>query len=437
MQAWESFLDRLQADLGEETVSKWLRPLKIIHFDAGNLYLEAESSFQIDWFEEHVRAEVKKSFLNNNFRPIKVHLTCTGQQPVKEKAEKQEAFTETPFFINKDKLLPEYTKSTFIFNEANQILSNLLTQTVASSEVSFNPIFFYGGPCSGKTHLLQAFAYELQKKNANVLYVRTETFTENLVKAIRNGNMLEFRKAHRHIDVLIVDDVQHLGRKTATQEEFFHTFNTLHNQGKQIILSANCAPGALQNIEPRLISRFEWGLSLPIAKPEKEDLLLMIESRARQLNLSLSEPSGRFLIDSFSSNPKSIQRALEALYLRASSSKRSLTPAKISLILKDLLEEEAKEVLSPEKILSHIADFYGLSAKEILSKSQTQECTTPRQIAMFLCRSRLKMPFTKIGDFFNRDHSTVISSVKIIEEKIQLRDKEVGPALAAVQHKLI
>ena len=436
MQAWESFLDKLKSDLGEETIIKWLRPLKIVHFDAGNLYLEAESSFQIDWFEEHIRAEAKKTFINNNFRPIKIHLTCANKQPLKGKTDKQEILPPSPFVIIRDQLLPDYTKNQFIFSEANQILSHLLTQTISSKELVFNPIFFYGGPCTGKTHLLQAFAYELQKIHTNVLYVRAETFTENLVKAIRNGNMLDFRKSHRHIDVLIIDDVQHLGRKMATQEEFFHTFNTLYNQGKQIILSANVPPGSLQYIEPRLISRFEWGLSLPILKLEKADLLLMVENRCRQLDLPLAEPSRRFIIESFSANPKSIQRALDALYIRASSAKRSLTPPKIQLILKDLLEQEQKEVLSPERIVSHIADFYGLSSKDILSKSQTQECTTPRQLAMFLCRSQLKMPFMKIGEYFNRDHSTVISSVKIMEEKIQKRDKEISPALAAIQQKI-
>lgn len=436
MQAWESFLTKLQSDLGEETITKWLRPLKIIHFDAGNLYLEAETSFQIDWFEEHVRAEAKKSFINNNFRAIKIHLTCASEQPLKNKADRSDTLSSSPLLIIKDQLLPDFTKNQFIFSEANQILSHLLTQTITSKELTFNPIFLYGGSCTGKTHLLQAFAYELQKKQANVLYVRTETFTENLVRAIRNGNMLDFRKAHRNIDVLIVDDVQHLGRKTATQEEFFHTFNTLHNQGKQIILSANAPPGSLQYIEPRLISRFEWGLSLPILKLEKTDLLLMVENRCRQLDLPLAEPSRRFIIESFSANPKSIQRALDALYLRASSAKRSLTPPKIQLVLKDLLEQEKKETLSPERIVSHIAEFYGISVKDILSKSQTQEFTTPRQLAMFLCRSQLKMPFMKIGDYFNRDHSTVISSVKIVEEKMQRRDKEISPALAAIQQKI-
>lgn len=438
MQAWDSFLEKQQMQMGEETVDRWLRPLKIVHFDAGNLYLEAESSFQIDWFEEHVRPEARKSLLNNNFRPIKVHLTCTGTSSPKEMANKHPSRPiEFSFTLTRDPLLPEYTKENFLFTPSNRIIERLLEQTVSGSDPSFNPIFFYGGPGLGKTHLLQALASELQKNRANVLYVRAETFTENLVRAIRSGNVAPFRSAYRNIDVLLVDDVEHFGRKTATQEEFFHTFNSLHNRGKQIILSANVPPGSLSHIEPRLISRFEWGLSLPIIKPEPEELPIIVDRLSKRLGLILSEASDRFLIEQFSGNLSSIRKALDALYMRASSSKRPLTPNKIALILKDLLEKETKEVVSPEKILAHTAELYGIGIQEILSKSQTQECVVPRQVAMFLCRNRLKMPFTKIGEYFHRDHSTVIAGVKNIEEKMLAKDKEIGPNLAILQQKLL
>jgi len=436
MQAWELFLDKLQTDLGTETVTKWLRPLKIIHFDAGNLYLEAESPFQIDWFEEHIRAEAKKSFLNNNFRPIKIHLTCNTHASLQDKVDEPKSNPLLPYSASQDALLPEYNKAQFIFSEPCAIIEKLFEQIVSNEIPPFNPIFFYGGPCVGKTHLLQALAQELRKKYANVLYLRAETFTENLVKAIRSGHMLEFRKFYRNVDAFLVDDVQHLGKKNATQEEFFHTFNTLHNQNKLIVLSANTTPGSLQYIEPRLISRFEWGLSLPLSKLEKDELKMMVENRCRQLALSLTEASKDFVIEEFSANPKSIQKALEALYLRASSYRKSLSPAKIQLILKDLLEAEKRSVLSPDKILSSVAEFYGLSAKDIFSKSQTQECTTPRQVAMFLCRTHLKTPFTKIGEYFGRDHSTVISSVKLIEEKISTKDADISNAIAAIGQKM-
>jgi chromosomal replication initiator protein len=390
----------------------------------------------MDWFEEHIRARAKKDFLNNNLRPIKIHLTCNTHATLDDKSDKPTQNAHLPYIPTQDSLLTEYNKSQFIFSKGNIILEKLLSQIISLDSPPFNPIFLYGGACVGKTHLLQALAQELEKKHSQVLYLRAETFTENLVKAIRSGQMLEFRKFYRNVDILLVDDVQHLGKKNATQEEFFHTFNTLHNQNKQIILSANVAPGALQYIEPRLISRFEWGLSLPITKLDEEDLMLMVENRGRQLGLSLTEASRQFVVEEFSANPKSIHKALEALYLRASSYRKSLSPPKIQLILKDLLEAEKKAVLSPDKILASVAEFYGLSCKDIFSKSQTQECTTPRQVAMFLCRTHLKIPFTKIGEYFGRDHSTVIASVRLIEEKMQIKDHDISNAIATIGQKM-
>ena len=438
MQAWQSFQENMKAHLGDETIKKWLQPLKVVHFDACNLYLEAENSFQIDWFEEYIRPQARLHFLNNNSSPIKIHVSCAELQIPKGKKDKSTPVITPPipFTLTRDPLFPEYTADSFIFNEANQILKQLLLKISSSKEILFNPIFLYGGLSSGKTHLLQAFASEFQKNNLKVLYIKAETFTTNVVRAIRSGSMQDFRNEHRHIDVLILDDVQHLAKKLATQEEFFHTFNALHSQGKQIILSANTAPFFLEHIEPRLVSRFEWGLSLPIAKLEEDDLLLLTQTRCKQLGLSISAPAIKFLLESFSSSVNSLQRSIEALCLRTTTTKLTITPQLIKTLLKDLLEQEEKKELTPERIVAAIADFYGLASKEILSKSQTQECTTPRQIAMFLCRNDLKMPFTKIGEYFERDHSTVISSVKLIEEKIKNGDKEAASNLITIKQKI-
>jgi len=436
MQAWSLFLDTIEEQLGAETTTKWLRSLKVIHFDAGNLYLEAESSFQVDWFEEHIRARAKKTFVNNNFRPIKIHLTCATQEIHPPSSDQEKTASSPSFTLAQDPLLPEYQEKQYIFSAENAILQQLLAQTASPTPPTFNPIFLYGPSCSGKTHLLQAFAHAMSSTHQNVLYVHAQTFTENLVRSIRSGHMQQFRHTYRFADVLIIDDIQYLERKAATQEEFFHTFNHLHNQNKQIILSANTPPGMLQNIEPRLISRFEWGLSLPIIKLEKEQLFTLIEQRSQQLQINLTESSKRFLLEEFGANPKSLQKALNAIYLRASSYQRALSPPKIQVILKDLIEEERREILTPEKITHIVSDFYDLRPEDILGKSQRQECTTPRQIAMFFCRTTLKMPYTKIGAHFGRDHSTVITSVRGIKEKIQVRDSSVATAISTLQQKM-
>jgi chromosomal replication initiator protein len=438
MQAWASFLETLEKQLGEAVVTKWLRSLQVVHFDACNLYLEAETPFQVDWFEEHIRPIVKKSFVNNNHRPIKIHLTCPAEVvslPKKNRLHPSSTQETPSLVLSEDGLLADYTVENFVFHQENKILSKLFTQITTQVDPMFNPIFFYGESCTGKTHFLQAIAQELQKQNRKALYVSAETFTENVVKAIRSGNMQEFRKAHRNIDILLVDDVQHLAKKLATQEEFFHTFNTLYSQKKQIILSSNASPSFLSDIEPRLISRFEWGLSHPLLPLQPENIRQIAENRSQKLGLKIPSSSLQFLIKAFDYKPKQVHKALEALYMRASKN-QSLSTLKIQSLLKDLLLEKEQEKLSPDKIVATISSFYQVPTKDVLSKSQTQECTAPRQMAMFLCRTLLRMPYTRIGDFFTRDHSTVICSIKSVEEKIRQKDADTLSALSAFKQKL-
>jgi chromosomal replication initiator protein len=192
----------------------------------------------------------------------------------------------------------------------------------------------------------------------------------------------------------------------------------------------------LGDIEPRLVSRFEWGLVLPIHKLEKEYLLQMLKMRSKHLDFQVSDSVLKFLIDTFPSHIKSLQKSLEALVLRTSKIKaESITTTRAKEVLFDLIELEKKQVLSPERIVTCVAHFFSLNKEEILGRSQTQECVLPRQIAMFLCRHALKMPFTRIGDHFKRDHSTVMTSVRSIEEKIQEQDQEILGALASIKHQ--
>jgi chromosomal replication initiator protein len=272
-------------------------------------------------------------------------------------------------------------------------------------------------------------------------YVKMETFTENVVAAIRTGNMQDFRRAYRSVDVLIVDDVHTLSKKTATQEEFFHTFNTLHTIGKQIVLSANCAPAFLQEIEPRLISRFEWGIALPPGILNKEELIRMIEGRLSALEFPLNKKVIEFLLETFSYHLKSLHKAIEALVLRAHTAKHAiksitLRETDVKEILKDLIDQTKQQLLNPQKIVQSVAEHYGIKSEDILGKSQSQDCALPRQIAMYLCRHRLKMPYTQIGQFFKRDHSTVISSVNNINDKKGDQESEMDGTLRVIGKKL-
>lgn len=395
MEAWQQFLSKLEQELGPEVVRKWIP--KLIRFDAANIYLEAKDSFQISWFEEHVRPRLK-GLLNNNQRLIKVHLDTEKKQPRKEEPSRVLSFSPDP-------IDPEMTLENFIPSVENLVVYKLLTENSP-----FNPIYLYGPEGAGKTHLLMGAAIAMEKSGKRVFFVKAETFTEHVVQAIRLGQMQAFRKIYRDIDVLIIDDIHIFSRKNATQEEFFHTFNTLHTSGRLILLSANVPPAQLSEIEPRLISRFEWGIALGM---QRGDLKAILEKKAALWKITISEEVMQWLLDQFPKNPL---LALQALAFRSKGA--PITCLLAERLLKDLLEKEKENVLTPEKIVKAIAAHYGITSEDLLGKSQMRECAFPRQVAMYFCREKLKLPFQKIASLFQRDHSTVMSSVKQIQKAI-------------------
>lgn len=406
MKIWNSFLAQLERELGSETVAKWVRPLKILRFDAQNLYLEAQDSFQVSWFEEHIRPRLKRMLINNNQHPIRVHLFL----PFQEKKEKvKEKKSSSTFLITPDSLDPECTFENFLTSQENEMAFRIL------SEVSYNPIFLYGPKGSGKTHLLMSAALSLQKKGQKVFFVRAETFTEHVVQAMRLGFMQEFRKIYREIDTLFIDDIHIFSKRSATQEEFFHTFNTLHTTGRQIILSSNFSPSRLKEIEPRLISRFEWGISIGI---QKGDMGRILEKKAVLWQFPLSKELESYLLKAFPENPL---LALQALVLRAKK-EEVMTPSVAEQLLSDLFEKTHAEALTSEKIIKAVAAHYSLKSEDLLSKSQLREIALARQVAIYLCRERLKLPFQKIGELFGKDHSTIMASSEKIRKKAEKKE---------------
>lgn len=429
MKAWDTLLTLLEEKLGKKTVDEWLRRLKVVKFDAGNLYLDATDSFQISWFKEYVTPYLSKYFLSGRGKPIKIHFTIQGKPfPPKKEMEK-----ETPLF-QPDPLEPHAIFEEFITKGDKHLPLNILSELVEGSLPfgSYNPIYLYGPQGSGKTHLLMATAHALQERGVSCFYVRADTFTEHVIRAFRSTSLQEFRKIYRDIDVLIIDDIHLLSRKTATQEELFHTFNRLHTAKLQIILGANQPPHLLEEIEERLISRFEWGITLSIHTPTEEDRMKILEERGKALELPLNAPIKEFLIKTFK-NPHTLVQSLGALALRLP---HATLPPDLEIVeyhLKDLIEKESKTVLTPEKILKTVANTFGIKTEDILGKAQNKECALPRQIAMFLCREKLGLPYPQIGRLFSRDHSTVMSSVKRVKMGLEKKEEEFLLPLSDIQ----
>lgn len=411
MKEWQQFLLQLEQEWGSEVIQKWIPTL--IRFDAGNIYLAARDSFQISWFEEHVRPRLK-GLVNANQRPIKVHLGL--DKPAAAPAQKQEA---KKLSFAPDPLDPEFSLENYIPPQENLVSFKLLQENSP-----FNPIYLYGPKGVGKTHLLMGAALFWQRQGKRVFYVKAETFTEHVVQAMRFGQMTDFRKVYRDIDALIIDGIDLFSRKTATQEEFFHTFNTLHTAGRLILLSAEVPPMQLKEIEPRLISRFEWGISLGLTKGDQRAIL---QKKAALWNFALSEEVLAFLLATFAREPVMV---LQSLILRAKGA--SVNQLLAERLLKDLIEKETEQALTFEKIVKAVAGHYGITTEDLLGKSQMREIALPRQVAMFLCREKLKMPYQKIGEHFGRDHSTVMSSVKQIQKSVEEKKGDIIEAIGTI-----
>jgi chromosomal replication initiator protein len=449
MRAWEEFLAKQEKELGQETVEKWLRPLKIVRFDACNLYLEASDSFKALWFEEHMRGRIQKGLYNNNHKQIKVHISIIAQTEKKGEQKPRKKNTPTTssssvFMLRFDDVDPEANFDHFVTSPNNLLAYKLLCESCTLNKTDpnalhFNPIYLYGRSGTGKSHLLMATTSKLKSQGKKALFVRAETFTDHVVDAIRKAEMQQFRKAYRNVDALLIDDIEIFSRKGATQEELFHTFNTLHVEGKQIILSGSLPPGELKFIEPRLVSRFEWGIVIPLQMPGKEQLRTILLQRCEKVQFPLDEPVITFLLETFGGSTKTVIRALDALVLRTHLNRGLGKPSPLPLslksvqhTLKDLIQEEEKAVLTPGKIIRTVAEYYGIRMDDILSKSQARECVLPRQIAMHLCRQQLNIPFMKIGDIFSRDHSTVMTSVKQVQKGLETKNHEIAGPLSSI-----
>jgi len=434
MKPWDALLAFLDHELGSSFVDKWIRTLKILKFDARNLYLDVTNPFQIHYFKQYVSPLLPKYFLNGSGKPIKVHFTI-HKKPLTQIRKPSEK--ETTYFVP-NFLEPHATLENFVIgnkeNFAYKIFAELMDPSLKKK--SYNPIYLYGPKGSGKSHLLMATAHNSVKQGKKCFFVRSETFTEHVIRAFRSAQLQEFRKIYRNLDLLIIDDVHLFSRKMATQEELFHTFNYLYTEGKQIVLSAQESPRNLKEIEERLISRFEWGLSLPVTPPSLEITMEIVEQRSKSLSLVLNPPLKQFLITHFT-NLHSLIRALEALILRSSPKAHSIDFEIAQVLLQDLLDEEEQNTLTPEKMLQFVANTFDVTIEDILGDRKKKEFSFPRQIAMYLFRQHLQMSFLKIGHFFMRNHSTVMTSIKKIERGVAKRKHDFLLPLSEIRKKIL
>jgi chromosomal replication initiator protein len=422
-QAWQSVLGQLQMEMPKASFDTWVRDTYPMSYENGTLTVGVRNAYARDWLENRLASTVDRllvGILNSNasvdfivMQDGKMELSEAGAAyNVHEQADEPPARNST--------LNPRYTFETFVVGAGNRLAHAACMAVAEKPARAYNPLFLYGGVGLGKTHLLHAIGNACHARGLNVLYVSSEEFTNDMINAIRTHTTQAFREKYRSIDVLLVDDIQFIAGKESTQEEFFHTFNTLHGQDKQIIVSSDRPPKALVTLEERLRSRFEWGLAADIQPPDLETRLAILRAKAERTGRFISDDILETIARRVESNIRELEGALNRIIAFADLSGSSLTPQLVEMALVDLLPQ--RQNILPEKIIELVAHEWQTSVEALLGRDRTQKIAEPRQVAMYLMRKETDASLPMIGEVLGgRDHTTVMYAIQKIANEIETK----------------
>ncbi|VAX24784.1 Chromosomal replication initiator protein DnaA [hydrothermal vent metagenome] len=420
---WNFCKSELRKKLNPHNYDSWIDPITFVSINNESITLSVPSTFYIDWIQEHYKKQMEEIFEEKALRPVGINFTVTSK-PSKDSSKKGKGNNSTARKAVKAKsyLDDKFTFDNFVVGKSNEFCNACCMAVAANIGRVYNPLFIYGGVGLGKTHLLQAIGHAVLKKNknANILYLTSEKFVNSLINSLQHGAMPGFRQKYRNLDVLLVDDIQFIAGKERTQEEFFHTFNSLFELKKQIVITSDKFPKDMKNLEERLRSRFAWGLIADIQPPELEIKIAILKKIAKRNNIHLDEDVAAFLAEKIKSNIRELEGCLIRVMAYA-----SLTGKKIDIdfaaeTLKGIYDDAVKTV-DIRQIQKAVCDFYGIKLSEIKSKSRSKNIALPRHVASYLCREYTNSSLPEIGrSFGGRDHTTVMHSVSRIKHEIEV-----------------
>lgn len=422
---WSAALGELQLQMTQATFDTWLRDSRLLKYEDGTFVIAVKSGYAKEWLENRLLGTIKRTLARQAGEPVEVRFVVLSEERKAAKIATSPLLDSTPGVQNPPRvsgssanLNPRYTFETFVVGPDNRLAHAASLAVAESPARAYNPLFIYGGVGLGKTHLLNAIGHRCQEKGLRVLYVSSEEFTNDLIEAIRTQTTDLFREKYRTTDVLLVDDVQFIAGKETTQEEFFHTFNTLHGNGKQIVLSSDRTPKAMVTLEERLRSRFEWGLIADIQPPGLETRIAILRSKAAIYNIPIPD-SILFLIASrIQSNIRELEGALNRIVAHATLMQQPLTPEMAEAVLSDLVPTRAK--VSAAQVIETVARHFGLDPETLQGRCRSQTIVRPRQIAMYLLREETDASLPQIGALLGgRDHTTVLYGCEHIAELVE------------------
>lgn len=421
LELWEKVLQILEKKLNKHSFETWLKSLKPLGCYENTIIIEVPNHFSRGWLSDRYAPLIKNVFKDILKQDIGVQFLLSSEisefQPNSIKRTSKSNFEE----YSLTHLNPKYTFDTFVVGNSNRFAHAACLAVAESPAKAYNPLFIYGGVGLGKTHLMHAIG-QLILEHSNkikVSYVTSEKFTNELINSIRDDKPVEFRNKYRNMDILLVDDIQFLAGKERTQEEFFHTFNTLYEANKQIIISSDRPPKEIPTLEDRLRSRFEWGLITDIQPPDLETRIAILRKKAQLENLSVPDDTVVYIANKIQSNIRELEGALIRVIAYASLNGEEINPEMAAEVLKDMIPPNKPRKATVELIQEIVADFYNMRADEFKAKKRTRAVAYPRQIAMYLTRELTDLSLPKIGEAFGgRDHTTVIHAYEKINSEL-------------------
>jgi chromosomal replication initiator protein len=423
-QAWQATIGQLQMEMPKANFETWVQNAELVNQTNGTYTIGVKNAYARDWLESRLASTVSRLLTGYSDGPAQVEFVVWNHEMEADFPALQDEprFPSAAETRTNRTLISRYHFDNFVVGASNRMAHAACMAVAENPAKAYNPMFLYGGVGLGKTHLLHAIGNAALQRGLQVLYVSSEEFTNELINAIRTHNTQPFRDRYRSIDVLLVDDIQFIAGKESTQEEFFHTFNTLHNQEKQIVMSSDRPPKAMVTLEERLRSRFEWGLTVDVQPPDLETRIAILRSKAERAMRTVPPEILNLIARQIQSNIRELEGALTRVLAYADLSNQPLTTEMVQIALVDMLPQ--RTTIEPTQIISAVAAAFGLSRDHLLSRDRSREVALPRQIAMYLMREVGNISLPQIGEALGgRDHTTVMYACGKVKDLIESDDR--------------
>jgi chromosomal replication initiator protein len=441
---WKAVCKILAETLSKDVFDRWIGVIQAKDLQDGTLHLSVANDFYHDWLEQNYLPLIEQAVHAVSGHDLAILISVDKdvqlEIPSDDAAERKSRGFRLSVKGRDAKecvgLNQKYTFDAFIVGPSNSFAHAASLAVAQTPARAYNPLFIYGGVGLGKTHLMQAIGhYVVQNKNHKISYLSSEAFMNEYVEALLKKQLVQFRRKYRHSDLLLIDDVQFLAGKDGMQEEFFHTFNDLFNNHKQIVLTCDRPASEIPGLEKRLVSRFEWGLVTQLESPDAGTRMAIIQNKLKEMKLELPGDAVEFIATRIRSNIRRLEGALIRVASYASLTRKTVSVQLLEELLRDLLDEAVQEAVTVDAIQREVARFYDLRISDILGNRRPQHIAFPRQVAMYLSRSLTDQSLPSIGEAFSRNHATVIYACRAVENRMQT-DEKVRGSIATLRNRL-